>query len=46
MTDVLIKALYNRIKAGQMTPEQVPEVYREEILNMLSEDYRNEGNDN
>lgn len=36
--EVFIRALYNRIKAGQMTIEQVPEVYREEIIKLLEEE--------
>lgn len=31
MNEVLINALAARIKAGQMTIEQVPEVYRAQV---------------
>ena len=31
MNEVLINALTARIKAGQMTPEQVPIPYQEEV---------------
>ncbi len=30
-TAVIINALYNRVKAGDMTVEQVPEVYQNEV---------------
>lgn len=33
--DIFIKALYNRIKSGQMTAEQVPEIYREDVQAMI-----------
>ncbi len=43
MTDVFVRALYNRIKAGQMTLEQVPEIYREDVQAM--QDNENNYND-
>lgn len=43
MTDVFVKALYNRIKSGQMTAEQVPEIYREDVQAM--QDNENNYND-
>lgn len=33
--DVFIKALANRIRLNQMTLEQVPEVYKEEVAESL-----------
>jgi hypothetical protein len=36
--DVFIKALYNRVKAGQIFIEQIPEVYRNEILQLMESD--------
>ena len=35
---VIINALCNRIKAGQMTIEQVPDAYRQDIQDMLDDD--------
>lgn len=31
MSDILIRSLVNRIKAGMMTIDQVPPVYREAV---------------
>lgn len=36
MTEVLIKALSSRIKAGQMDIEQVPEMYRNDVRNEIA----------
>lgn len=36
--DIVVNALYNRIKSGQMTIEQVPEAYRQDIQDMLDDD--------
>ena len=33
--DVFIKALANRIRLNQMTIEQVPEVYKEEVATQI-----------
>ncbi len=38
MNEVLINALVARIKAGQMTPEQVPIPYQEEVRIRLEQD--------
>ena len=35
MNDVFIKALAERIEAGQMTIEQVPEPYRQAVQDIL-----------
>jgi hypothetical protein len=35
MNEVFLKCLANRIKAEQMTIEQVPEVYRAEVQRLL-----------
>ncbi len=35
MNDILIHALAERIKAGMMTIEQVPTVYREEVQKLI-----------
>lgn len=37
MSDILIAALANRIKVGQMILDQVPEVYREKVEELLKE---------
>jgi hypothetical protein len=41
MGDILIKALYNRIEAGQMAIEQVPEIYREQVQIIIDEQSNN-----
>ena len=38
MNEVLINALAARIKAGQMTLAQVPEVFRAEVETLVSAD--------
>jgi hypothetical protein len=41
MDEILIKALYNRVEAGQMTIEQVPEIYREQVQIIIDEQSNN-----
>ena len=36
MDDIRIKALYNRINAGDMTIEQVPEPYKLAVQELIS----------
>ena len=36
MNDILISALAERIKVDKMELEQVPEVYREDVENLLT----------
>ena len=35
MREIIIQALLNRIMAGQMSVEQVPEVYRDVVVEMM-----------
>lgn len=46
MRDVFVRALYNRIKSGQMTAEQIPEPYKTEIETILLEENENERDSN
>jgi hypothetical protein len=41
-TNAVVKAIYNRISKGDMTIEQVPEIYKAEVQELLD----NEVNDN
>ena len=38
MNDILIQALVARIRAGQMTIEQVPIPYKEAVMEVLGDD--------
>lgn len=37
MNEIIIQALADRIKAGMMEVEQVPEVYRQDVNNKIEE---------
>ena len=37
MREIIIQALLNRIMAGQMSVEQVPDVYRDVVVEMMRE---------
>lgn len=41
--DIVVNALYNRIKAGQMTVEQVPEAYRAEVQALIDKNEESDG---
>ena len=36
--DIVVNALYNRIKAGQLTIEQVPQAYQAEVQALIDKD--------
>jgi hypothetical protein len=36
MHDILIHALAERVKAGMMTVEEVPEIFKAEVENLIS----------
>lgn len=37
MNDIRIKALYNRINAGDMTIDQVPEPYKQAVQELVNQ---------
>jgi hypothetical protein len=36
--DIIVNALYGRIKAGQMTIEQIPEAYQADVQALIDAD--------
>ena len=36
--DIVVNALYNRIKAGQLTIEQVPQAHQAEVQALIDKD--------
>ena len=41
--DIVVNALYNRIKAGQLTIEQVPQAYQAEVQALIDKNEESDG---